>query len=161
MEFSDVVPGIPGRAWKDYPMFSSMPRTSFSCSPEQAYGYYADMDTGCQMWHYCQPDGRHNSFLCANGTVFNQKTRVCDWWYNVHCPSSAKHYANNVDLYISDEEKRVAAASDQPHRTNVEHYLTSSKLHEEGLGERVLEEIEAPKYVAINPEPDSSYFTPE
>ena len=27
---------------------------------------------------------RH-SFLCPNGTIFNQKKRICDWWYNVDC----------------------------------------------------------------------------
>ncbi|KAI2802003.1 hypothetical protein BLOT_010195, partial [Blomia tropicalis] len=69
---------IPGLAWKDYPVFTTVPRTSFSCA-RTSYGYYADIETGCQVWHYCQPDGRHNSFLCPNGTVFNQATRVCDW----------------------------------------------------------------------------------
>ena len=59
---SDYVPGIPGKAWKDYPMFASVPQTSFSCS-HASYGYYADMETGCQTWHYCQPDGRHSSFV--------------------------------------------------------------------------------------------------
>lgn len=44
----DHVPGIPGRAWKDYPMFSEVPKTSFSCAAA-SYGYYADMETGCQV----------------------------------------------------------------------------------------------------------------
>lgn len=28
------------------------------------------------------------SFLCANGTVFNERSGVCDWWYNVDCTQS-------------------------------------------------------------------------
>lgn len=51
------------------------------------------------MWHYCQPDGRHDRFLCPNGTVFDQLTRVCNWWYNVHCDSSLSLYDINFDLY--------------------------------------------------------------
>lgn len=52
-----------------------------------------------QVWHYCQPDGRHDKFLCPNGTVFNQATRVCDWWFNVNCPASIWKYNINSDLY--------------------------------------------------------------
>lgn len=51
------------------------------------------------MWHYCQPDGRHDKFLCPNGTVFDQMTRVCNWWFNVHCDSSLSNYDINFDLY--------------------------------------------------------------
>lgn len=35
------------------------------------------------MWHWCLPNGRQFSFLCPNGTVFSQTTRVCDWWFKV------------------------------------------------------------------------------
>lgn len=52
-----------------------------------------------QMWHYCQPDGRHDRFLCPNGTVFDQLTRVCNWWFNVHCDESLSLYDINFDLY--------------------------------------------------------------
>ena len=43
------VPGIPGRAWKDYPLFAAVPKTSFSCA-HTSYGYYADVESGCQAW---------------------------------------------------------------------------------------------------------------
>ncbi|XP_022241834.1 uncharacterized protein LOC106459602 [Limulus polyphemus] len=40
-----------------------------------------------KVWHLC-PGGytvfRH-SFLCPNGTIFNEERGICDWWYNVHC----------------------------------------------------------------------------
>ena len=25
------------------------------------------------------------SFLCPNGTIFNQEYFICDWWFNVDC----------------------------------------------------------------------------
>lgn len=57
------------------------------------------MQNYLKVWHYCQPDGRHDRFLCPNGTLFNQETRVCDWWYNVQCHSSPFKYDINGDLY--------------------------------------------------------------
>ncbi|KPM04522.1 hypothetical protein QR98_0029710 [Sarcoptes scabiei] len=97
LEKIDYIPGIPGKPWKDYPIYSEIPKTSFKCNG--SYGYFADVEAGCQVWHICQPDGRHDSFLCSNGTLFNQKARVCDWWHNVHCPSSIDNYNVNFDLY--------------------------------------------------------------
>lgn len=51
---TEYVPGIPGRSWKDYPMFAEVPKTSFSCA-QTSYGYYADVESGCQAWlvHFC------------------------------------------------------------------------------------------------------------
>ncbi len=41
-----------------------------------------------QAYHVCH-DGREGdqgaSFLCPNGTLFNQYDFNCDWWYNVDC----------------------------------------------------------------------------
>lgn len=33
---------------------------------------------------------QQQSFFCANGTLFDQKTQACSWWYNVNCDSSNK-----------------------------------------------------------------------
>ena len=68
-----------------------------------------------QVYHYCHFDGRQDSFLCSNGTIFNQKVgRVsfygkfyyflcqvftCDWWYNVNCAASEDLYNLNTNLY--------------------------------------------------------------
>lgn len=90
---------IPGEPGKDYPVFSSVPLTNFHCRETGHPGFYADVDTGCQVWHYCQPDGRHDAFLCPNGTIFDQRNRVCNWWYNVNCQESHYWYAINHDLY--------------------------------------------------------------
>ncbi|XP_042903216.1 uncharacterized protein [Parasteatoda tepidariorum] len=74
--------GVPG---EDYPVYNYIPQTDFTCGPQP--GLYADPFTDCQAWHMC-PGGNlspRHSFLCPNGTIFNQKKRICDWWYNVDC----------------------------------------------------------------------------
>lgn len=52
-----------------------------------------------QVWHWCLPNGQKFSFLCPNGTVFNQYARVCDWWFNVDCAIVQNYYNINEDLY--------------------------------------------------------------
>ena len=44
-------------------------------------GYYADPESGCQSFHVCGLDGGppNYSFLCPNGTIFNQYYLICDW----------------------------------------------------------------------------------
>ena len=52
------------------------------------------------------------SFLCPNGTIFNQEYFICDWWFNVDC-SKAEDLASsrNADLVAarSEAEARIAA----------------------------------------------------
>ena len=47
--FYGYIPGIPGKPWKDYPMYSHVPRTGFHCRLVKYPGFYADVDTGCQV----------------------------------------------------------------------------------------------------------------
>ena len=42
-------------------------------------GYYADPRSACQSFHVCDRSGGHFSFLCPNGTIFNQQIFACDW----------------------------------------------------------------------------------
>ncbi|XP_042236679.1 pro-resilin-like isoform X2 [Homarus americanus] len=86
--------GVPG---EDYPILSSVPTTRFSCEG-QLPGYYADTDAeaGCQVFHICQDGGRIDSFLCPNGTIFNQQYFVCDWWYNFDCSTAEQFYELNA-----------------------------------------------------------------
>lgn len=51
------------------------------------------------MFHVCQTGGQQNSFLCPNGTIFNQKVFVCDWWHNVQCTDSTDDFRLNANLY--------------------------------------------------------------
>lgn len=91
--------GIPGVANKDYPTLVSIPETSFSCSKQPLTGYYADTETACQVVHFCQTGGTQDSFLCPNGTIFNQEKFSCQWWYEVNCANAPKFYILNDNLY--------------------------------------------------------------
>nr|ABU41025.1 putative cuticle protein [Lepeophtheirus salmonis] len=60
--------------------------TSFSCEGQQ-YGYYADVDNNCQIFHICLPieddagfviETAHFSFICGNQTIFDQQTLTCN-----------------------------------------------------------------------------------
>jgi len=98
----DNVPGLPG---EDYPTLASPPATSFSCADKVAGGYYADTEAGCQAFHICVGDGAGGltkySFLCPNGTLFNQQYFVCDWWFNVDCDRTEHFYSLNEELHTA------------------------------------------------------------
>ncbi|XP_077285536.1 U-scoloptoxin(01)-Cw1a-like, partial [Arctopsyche grandis] len=92
------VPGSPG---VDYPIYHSVPHTNFHCGNVPVHpGMYANVETGCQAYHICH-DGREGdqgaSFLCTNGTLFNQHIFACDWWYNVDCAQATSLYSLNAD----------------------------------------------------------------
>ncbi len=44
-------------------------------------GYYADPEAQCQVFHVCgrSLEGQGWTFLCPNGTIFNQNYFICDW----------------------------------------------------------------------------------
>ncbi|KAH9424727.1 hypothetical protein DERP_012711 [Dermatophagoides pteronyssinus] len=90
---------IRGEPGKDYPILSDIPITQFKCSDHQLPGYYADVETQCQVFHICQEDGRHDAFLCPNGTIFSQRHFVCVWWYEFDCMDSPAFYGLNAELY--------------------------------------------------------------
>ena len=59
---------------------------SFTCEG-QAYGYYADVDNNCEIFHICLPIEDNEgqiieyaqwSFACGNATVFDQQTLTCN-----------------------------------------------------------------------------------
>ena len=52
-----------------------------------------------QVFHVCEMGGRQDSFLCPNGTIFSQKIFACDWWYNVECGATQRHYRLNRNLF--------------------------------------------------------------
>ena len=98
---SEAIPGggVPGQ---DYPILSGIPDTDFSCAAQQFPGYYADTsaESRCQVFHICQTDDRHDSFLCPNGTMFSQQYFVCDWWFNVDCGASSQFFARNAEIGV-------------------------------------------------------------
>ncbi|XP_042203189.1 uncharacterized protein LOC121853242 [Homarus americanus] len=102
--------GVPG---EDYPILASVPDTGFSCEQQEFPGYFADTadEAGCQVFHICQFDGRQDSFLCPNGTIFNQQYFVCDWWFNVDCAASQQFFGLNAEIGKIPEDN-IAASSD-------------------------------------------------
>lgn len=61
-------------------LLETHPNISFSLF---LLGYYADIEMNCQGYHVCLSDSvnaRKWSFLCPNGTIFNQPLLTCDWW---------------------------------------------------------------------------------
>ena len=78
-----AIPGAPGR---DYPDFTKVPRTSFTCDGLSP-GFYADPEGECQVYHHCTHGSNKPSFtrLCPIGTLYNQQYFTCDWWFNVDC----------------------------------------------------------------------------
>ena len=45
--------------WQDYPILATVPTTSFSCVGKAEGGYYADVETGCQV-KQTNDNGNHN-----------------------------------------------------------------------------------------------------
>ncbi|XP_063703622.1 uncharacterized protein LOC134833283 [Culicoides brevitarsis] len=88
-----------GKPGVDYPNYSEIPETSFSCKEQRYKGFFGDPETNCQVWHYCDLNGGKASFLCPNGTIFSQVALTCDWWFNVKCANTAQQYVLNERLY--------------------------------------------------------------
>jgi len=95
----ETIPGVPG---DDYPIFAEVPETSFLCDGQTEGGYYADPEAECQVFHICGNDGNGGltkySFLCPNGTLFNQQYFVCDWWFNVDCSLAEQFWSLNEEV---------------------------------------------------------------
>ena len=58
---------------------------------------YADEEAFCQMYHMCvqTTDGyKKFSFLCPNGTMFDQDKLACNSWFNVDCSTDTIDVSN-------------------------------------------------------------------
>merc|ERR1711994_1201446 len=105
------IPGVPG---EDYPIFVNPPDTGFDCD-KQIECYYSDQDADCQAFHICGNDGSGSlikySFLCPNGTLFNQQYFICDWWFNVDCSLAQSLYSRNNE--VAAERQRYTSSGGQ------------------------------------------------
>ena len=52
------------------------------------------------------------SFLCPNGTVFNQAYFICDWWFNVDCQQAESLYSKIKEIE-EQEDSLTTIFSDQ------------------------------------------------
>ena len=106
----ETIPGVPG---DDYPIFAQVPDTSFLCDGQSEGGYYADPEAECQVFHICGNDGNGGltkySFLCPNGTIFQQQYFVCDWWFNVDCSLTESLYSLN-DI-VAEEQNSFSSSN--------------------------------------------------
>lgn len=50
-----------------------------------------------QVFHICE-GGKKISFLCPNGTIFQQTDLICDWWFRVNCAQSPDYYADSAEI---------------------------------------------------------------
>lgn len=82
-----------------------------------------------QVFHICD-NGRKISFLCPNGTIFQQSQLICDWWFKVDCSKSTELYEQSAEQLAEEERKRADARKmkSEFHRTqdNANYYDTES-----------------------------------
>jgi len=85
-------------------------RYGFDCSGRQ-FGYYADQDNSCQIFHLCMPyedsEGipqlRMWSFLCGVGSIFDQAQLVCNYpESSLPCEQADSYY--NINDYFHRED---------------------------------------------------------
>ncbi|XP_022195369.2 putative uncharacterized protein DDB_G0282133 [Nilaparvata lugens] len=87
-----------------------IPTTSFSCN-DRSPGYYADVQTGCQVYHMCSEGGTQFSYRCPNTTLFQQRMLICAHWYQVNCSRSEQHF--HANLLIGQRDKPFVDESEQ------------------------------------------------
>ncbi|XP_023935203.2 serine-rich adhesin for platelets [Bicyclus anynana] len=106
--------GVIGKANVDFPALPNIPTTGFNCK-DVPTGYYADLETDCQVFHICDTS-RKISFLCPNGTIFSQSHLICDWWFKVDCASAPALYESSVEYYSNEQKKaqRISNLSKNP-----------------------------------------------
>jgi len=112
--FNALGEAIPGEPGEDYPIYSEVPDTSFTCDGQVEGGYYSDPEAECQAFHICGGGAEGSliqySFLCPNGSLFNQEYFVCDWWFNVDCSQAEDFYFLNEEIAAEREANSPGGA---------------------------------------------------
>ncbi|XP_011298833.1 uncharacterized protein [Fopius arisanus] len=83
--------------------FKTTPSTisSFSCRGRDT-GFYADVDSNCEVYHTCDNHGNKFTYYCPKKTKFCQETLVCDHAHLVNCKNAEK-LISKVPVTGSDE----------------------------------------------------------
>lgn len=106
-EYFQYFQGVDGRPGRDYPIYSYIPKTTFNCRGIES-GYYADLETDCQVFHICE-EGKKISFLCPNGTIFQQSELICEWWNKVNCTNSPNLYEESAEKLQNEVARRKSS----------------------------------------------------
>ncbi|CAM1300892.1 Uncharacterised protein g2822 [Pycnogonum litorale] len=87
------------KRWEDFPNVTM----NFDCTGKYIGGYYADMENGCQIFYVCMLGPRKNvirvPMFCQPPTLFDQRTKNCNWPKYVDCQASGQYYENNYIEY--------------------------------------------------------------
>ena len=131
----ETIPGVPG---DDYPIFAEVPDTSFVCDGLVEGGYYADVEAECQVFHICGNDGNGGltkySFLCPNGTIFQQQYFVCDWWFNVDCSLAEDLYSLN-DIVAAEQNSFSPSSYEEEEGEGEGNYSDFTREQQAGRGQ--------------------------
>ena len=77
-------------------------------------GYYSDPALQCQAFHVCvriaEVELSKYSFLCPNGSLFDQQYFICDFWFNVDCSQAETLYSLN-DALAAEREANIGAVA--------------------------------------------------
>ncbi|KAL1513988.1 hypothetical protein ABEB36_003319 [Hypothenemus hampei] len=93
---------------------------SFSCEG-RSYGYYADVENDCQLFHVCLPmkyqDGHTQmfrwSFICPEETIFNQEIFTCTRSdESIDCEESPRFY--DLNRHFGDVEVETSTGIQMP-----------------------------------------------
>ncbi|XP_063544355.1 uncharacterized protein LOC134752616 [Cydia strobilella] len=119
---------------------------TFSCE-NRTYGYYADVDNECQVFHVClpsqTPSGRSVtyrwSFICPNETVFNQEVLVCTRPRDaIDCADSPYYYYLNME--IGKESNDTKSEANDKYNTNTENMNTETVKNTEMVNQQTAKE---------------------
>ena len=79
-ESQDQISAIPGAPGRDYPAYTSVPRTSFTCEGLSP-GFYSDPEGECQVYHHCTHTAAKPSFtrLCPIGSILRVRSGRNVW----------------------------------------------------------------------------------
>lgn len=91
-----------------------LPLVEFECSRE---GYFADSKFDCEAFHYCSADGTRFTFLCGDGSKFNQRTLICDFDHALQCgqiqldSSKPISFDNGINSFSFDKQEVTSESS--------------------------------------------------
>lgn len=112
-----------------------------------------------KVFHICE-GGKKISFLCPNGTIFQQTELICDWWFKVNCAASPGHYAESSEVLsrAQNRSSNFAAAAANKSKPTVKldkddkHNKASEEIQNESFDfeDIGIPDLNAPKSNSLN-----------